>query len=684
LLNLSSKLAVGSNTLTLNGNFTGSATNSLTLNGTSNIVVGPSASDITLFIDQTTNGTTNRLNNLTYNRTGQNITLNDTLRVAGNITPTAGTLQTGGRLVLVSDASGTANFLAGTGTYINGSVRVQRFVPSVGRRWRFIGSSVPTATIEDLRNEIFITGPGTGTTVGTLNSNGFDATQTNNATVLYYNESDPDPNKSVGWLSPGNTTDLISPGGLGARIFVRGDRSDINRLNSTNTTQNAVTMDVYGSINTGDFDFTPVITYSSSGSPSEDGWNLLANPYPCNYNWNISFDDITTSTNIEPTVWVYNSSTGNYDFYNALTDAGGLTGGIIPAGCSFWVKATTIPTLTFKEIHKTSATSINVYKSTENSDFMIRLVRDSINSDKLFVKYKTGSTVNKDQYDVLKFFGGVSISAWGADSQYLALSCRPLNLTTNDTIRLAVWGSAGSHTMEFHNSAQLGVTDNVYLVDNFTNTFTNIKATGSYSFSITSNANSQGMGRFYLVVQTPSTVPVTLVDFRASATSDNQVRLNWATQTEVNSDRFEVERSEDGINYETISEQRAAGNSSQMVNYVSYDNNPRAINYYRLKQIDLDGTSTYSQVRKVVFGLQATEVAFEVYPNPVADWVTIRQQGTISSVKVIDGMGITVMNLPGNGQQSIEVDLRRLVPGFYFIETTDEQGAKQVQGITKE
>jgi hypothetical protein len=696
LLNLNSKLALGSNTLTLNGAFTGTTTNSLTLNGSSNIIVGPSASDITLYVDQTTNGTTNRLNNLTYNRTGQNIILNDTLRVAGNITPSNGTLQTAGKLILISDASGTANLLSGaaSGTYINGIVTVQRFIPSVARRWRFLGNNVQGSTLQDWKNEIYITGPGGST-------NGFDQTQTNNPGVFYYNETfDPGLDRNSGWIPPSNILDALDfPGsGAGYRVFVRGDRSDPGRLTSSVTSQNAVTLDLIGSVFSGDFIFD--LTYSGSTSPNdEDGWNLISNPYPSSYDWNAFHDfgriiDTAEGTHyreVGPTIWIYNPNSNNYSFYNAISNAGtpGFNG-IIPSGASFWIKTNNFlslptPELTFVEDFKVATPPLNtLFKSTENSSFTIRLFQDSLNYDDAIFKYITGSTVNRDKYDVIKFFSGVSITAWGNDSQHLALSCRPLNLTANDTLKLAVWAANGTYRLQFFNAAQLGVSDNVYLVDNFTNTFTNIKSTGSYTFSITSNANSRGMGRFYLVVQAPNTIPVTLLDFTATATPKKQVRLNWATQNEINSDRFEVERSIDGVNYEVIISQPAAGNSSQLLNYTTFDEYPANVNYYRLKSTDLDGTSTYSAVRRVIFGEASEAIPFEVYPNPVVEFVTVKQQSIINNVRIIDGMGHTLMTIQGNGQQSMQIDMTRFVPGFYFIETVDDNGNKLVQGVTKD
>ena len=77
----------------------------------------------------------------------------------------------------------------------------------------------------------------------------------------------------------------------------------------------------------------------------------------------------------------------------------------------------------------------------------------------------------------------------------------------------------------------------------------------------------------------------------------NQNILSWATATETNNDHFEVERSSDAINFKTIKEIPGAMNSLETKKYVYVDSNPEpGINYYRLKQVDLDGTYKYAPI----------------------------------------------------------------------------------------
>jgi hypothetical protein len=188
-LNLKSEgedLALGSNTLTINGvinNMT--ATTALQSNGSSSIVIGGSgALGSNLYLDQSAPNTSNRLENLVFNRAGETITMGDTIQVAGVITPTAGALATGDKLVLVSNANGTASVAAGVGNYITGKVTAQNYcsnAPNNNRRWKFVGSPVSGVTLRDLQDNIFVTGANGA-------SNGFDPTLSNQVSAYTYTE----------------------------------------------------------------------------------------------------------------------------------------------------------------------------------------------------------------------------------------------------------------------------------------------------------------------------------------------------------------------------------------------------------------------------------------------------------------------------------------------------------------
>ncbi len=111
-------------------------------------------------------------------------------------------------------------------------------------------------------------------------------------------------------------------------------------------------------------------------------------------------------------------------------------------------------------------------------------------------------------------------------------------------------------------------------------------------------------------------LPVTLVYFRA-AYSEGQVKLNWATASEEDNDYFTVEKSKDGVEFTEVTRVKGAGTVSGLRTYQSMDTQPyEGTSYYRLKQTDLDGKFTYSNIRSVNAGGSSRSAS--VFPNPVA------------------------------------------------------------------
>lgn len=116
----------------------------------------------------------------------------------------------------------------------------------------------------------------------------------------------------------------------------------------------------------------------------------------------------------------------------------------------------------------------------------------------------------------------------------------------------------------------------------------------------------------------PSPLPVELISFKATKTSADQVQVLWSTATEKNNDFFQLERSQDGVNYMEIKRVSGAGNCSSPRNYVFVDKEPQpGINYYRLTQTDFNGTSEVFNPVAVDMGkIMCTSVKSKVISNP--------------------------------------------------------------------
>lgn len=113
-------------------------------------------------------------------------------------------------------------------------------------------------------------------------------------------------------------------------------------------------------------------------------------------------------------------------------------------------------------------------------------------------------------------------------------------------------------------------------------------------------------------------LPVSLSRFVAERQGPD-VWLRWATASERNSARFEVERSVDGQQFQPIATVRSRGTATQATAYEQLDAQvaryQAAIVYYRLRQVDLDGTESFSPVRAVALG-ESSALRVQAYPNP--------------------------------------------------------------------
>lgn len=113
-------------------------------------------------------------------------------------------------------------------------------------------------------------------------------------------------------------------------------------------------------------------------------------------------------------------------------------------------------------------------------------------------------------------------------------------------------------------------------------------------------------------------LPVELINFKGQPTRDG-IALLWTTASEENNDRFEVERSSDGRHFEAIGTVRGAGNSGARLEYTFTDKAPGlGMNYYRLNQVDYDGTNAHSKVVRVS-SEYTSGLGIQLIPNPCHD-----------------------------------------------------------------
>ncbi|MBE9461793.1 Ig-like domain-containing protein [Dyadobacter subterraneus] len=159
-------------------------------------------------------------------------------------------------------------------------------------------------------------------------------------------------------------------------------------------------------------------------------------------------------------------------------------------------------------------------------------------------------------------------------------------------------------------------------------------------------------------------LPVTLTVFTA-AKEGNSAMLNWETTMETNSDRFEIERSQDGKSWLNIGTKYANGESSTTIKYSFSDANPTAgENLYRLKMIDKDQTFAYSRIRSLTFSI---DLQASFYPNPVSDQLhlNVADWNKVAAVELISVKGQSIYK--SEKTLSTVIDVSRFPAGIYIV-----------------
>ncbi|WP_051663967.1 T9SS type A sorting domain-containing protein [Dyadobacter crusticola] len=167
-------------------------------------------------------------------------------------------------------------------------------------------------------------------------------------------------------------------------------------------------------------------------------------------------------------------------------------------------------------------------------------------------------------------------------------------------------------------------------------------------------------------------LPVKLQDFKVTK-EGTSAQLSWITSEEVNSERFDVQKSSDGKNWKTFETVQALGESRDSYTYHAVDKAPfSGENLYRLHMIDKDGTSAYSSIRYIKF----EGIPMSLYPNPVSDELIldIPNMASVSSIKMFDLNGKVVYNSGASPEKTINV--RHLNAGAYVVRIKGVNGAE--------
>lgn len=178
-----------------------------------------------------------------------------------------------------------------------------------------------------------------------------------------------------------------------------------------------------------------------------------------------------------------------------------------------------------------------------------------------------------------------------------------------------------------------------------------------------------------------SPLPVELLSFTVSKNGE-YTNINWVTATEINNDYFSIEKSDDGVNWYSIGIMGGAGNSSKPIDYsfIDYDGCNVGICYYRLQQVDLDGTSDFSQIKSIDNIAQNVVVEVKAYPNPTKSILNVEFTNNkleTVDIKIYDAIGQEVYDaklVSAEGKNNFKLTVDNLTNGIYYIKITDFEG----------
>jgi trimeric autotransporter adhesin len=176
---------------------------------------------------------------------------------------------------------------------------------------------------------------------------------------------------------------------------------------------------------------------------------------------------------------------------------------------------------------------------------------------------------------------------------------------------------------------------------------------------------------------TDGLLPVKLLSFTATLVNA-QTQLNWTTTQEINNSYFEVQRSDDGVNFSALTTVQADESGSSTKLYSAIDPSPyNGYTYYRLKQVDINGKYTYS----IIVSVKAA-VLLSLYPNPVKNVLCIKglSTATSSNLSIIDFSGRLLQRTSVN-QNSNSLDVQKLPSGNYYIRIESDKQVNTLRFI---
>jgi hypothetical protein len=525
------------------------------------------------------------------------------------------------------------------------------------------GATSPTLTITLNDNDILPSGTGSGTTgqIGTaaasVNAVPFDAKQQSQRSQYLYRATE----LTAAGVPPGNITAL--------QLFINSKLSTRPFVNFTiKMGHTALDYLVNGSLNVAG-GLTTV--YTNASFTTAANWNNFNFGTP--FAWDgvnnlaieICYDNGTAdAANAADPILVYvdgGGTQGNMFYQNGINCAGSFT---------------SVGYYTYKPLIKfsysTTGTPIETAAGATKTDYIDVGSNDYLysNNNKLLMRL---ASVNASLGCVTSSLdaGGTSwVSYLGGQRSAKVFAVTPTTNVATTSYTIALYFDNTELGGKIASGLRLAKTTAASVAaSNASNTIVvtpTVTALGSGTTVFTGSFT--GFSRFFLV-DAGVTLPLVLTDFSARVNSQKNAVLGWTTSSEQNNRQFDVEMSIDGVNFVLLGTVASQGNSFTPQNYEYLHVKPQSgITWYRLKQTDWDGKSTYSKI--VFITIDKGLVKSFIYPVPAKERVIVNFGSVITTGRIeIFSADMKILKLENINGPSIkkEIDINDLPQGIYFI-----------------
>ncbi len=247
--------------------------------------------------------------------------------------------------------------------------------------------------------------------------------------------------------------------------------------------------------------------------------------------------------------------------------------------------------------------------------------------------------------------------------------------STGDTTQIVEGLGAGTYTVRISDATGTACASSV--------TLDNPIVIGSF----TGGEGSRNVVSSSINTQELLVTPIELLDFSVRTIGEDRIQIDWETLNEFENQKFVIERSQNGTDFQAISTIEGKGSIHEETSYDHMDNRPIVgRNYYRIKQVYFNGYFEYTDVESAIIKGDSQKEIF-VYPNPTPDVISIRSADAFKQnvlVKLINDQGRELLSYPIERGESFEsIDLTVYPPGIYYVHLIYEHEKNTVFKVVK-